>query len=90
MEKSSNQNMNQVLEKLAKIKKVDPSTDLYTQTLNRIQRKNIISLFWIRVAACLFIAFISTELYFAAAKNNTSKEDFSAVIYKTNNILYNE
>lgn len=90
MENSSNTDMEQVFEQLANIKMAEPSTNLYKQTLNRIQRQNIISMFWVSAAACLLIAFACTEIYFSIGKNYSSNKDISSVICQTNNILYNE
>jgi hypothetical protein len=90
MEKSSNPNMKEVFEHLANIKMAEPSINLYAQTLNKIQRQNVIPMFWVRAVACLLIAFISSEFYFTLNKKDTANDDISTVIFKTNNILYNE
>jgi hypothetical protein len=90
MKNSSNTDMKQVFEQLATIKMAEPGIHLYAKTLNRIQRQNTIPLFWAGAAACLLIAFITTEFYITSDKNNSPKEDISSVIYKTNNFSYNE
>jgi|APHig6443717497_1056834.scaffolds.fasta_scaffold248272_1 hypothetical protein len=90
MKNSSNTDMKQVFEQLANVNKVEPSINLYAQTLNKIQRQKIIPLFWVKVVACLFILFIGSEFYLTTNKNNTAKKDISIIIYKTNNILYDE
>jgi hypothetical protein len=91
MENSSNQDMNRVFEQLANIKMVEPSDNLYVQTISKMQRQSIIPLFWASVVACLFIVFISAE--FSIVLNKKKKNnytDISFVIYKTNNFSYNE
>ena len=90
MENLSNTDMNQVFEHLAHIKKVYPSENLYTQTLDRLQNRNTISLFWVGTIACIWVIFFATELYFASYKKDTPNKDVSVLIHKTNNILYNE
>ncbi len=90
MKKSSNENMNKVFEQLANIKMVEPSNNLYVKTINRMQRQSIIPLFWARIVACLFIAFISAEFFIVSNKKKNNYTDISFVIYKTNNFSYNE
>ena len=90
MKNSSNENMNKVFEQLVKIKKVDPSANLYVKTINRLQRQSLIPLFWAKVVACLFIAFISAEFFIVSNKKNNNNADISVVIYKTNHFSYNE
>ncbi len=82
--------MKQVFEHLAHIKQVEPSANLYAQTIRKIRKKNTISMFWVRAVACLLIIFISTEFYFTVTKYHSSNKDISIIIYKTNNILYHE
>jgi formate/nitrite transporter FocA (FNT family) len=90
MENSSNQDMNKVFEQLANIKMVEPSNNLYVKTINRMQRQSIIPLFWARVVACLFIAFISAEYFMVSKYKKHNHADISVVIYQTNNFSYNE
>ena len=90
MKKSSNENMNKVFEQLANIKMVEPSDNLYVQTISKMQRQSIIPLFWASVVACLFIVFISAEFSIVLNKKKNNYTDISFVIYKTNNFSYNE
>lgn len=90
MEDSSNKNMKQVFEHLANIKMVDPSNILYTKIINKLQEKNTISMYWVKVAACFFVVFTSFEYYIIQSKTHSNSKDISVVMYKTNNILYNE
>ena len=90
MKNSSNENMNKVFEQLVKIKKVDPSANLYVKTINRLQRQSLIPLFWARAVACLFIVFIFVEFFIVSNKKNNNNADISVVIYKTNHFSYNE
>jgi len=89
MKNSSNQYMDKVFEQLANIKMVEPSNNLYVQTINRLQRQSIIPLFWARAVACLLIVFIYAEL-FMVSNNKKNYTDISVVIYKTNHFSYNE
>jgi hypothetical protein len=82
--------MDKVFEQLANIKMVEPSNNLYVQTINRLQRQSIIPLFWARAVACLFIVFISAEFFIVSNKKNNNNADISVVIYKTNHFSYNE
>ncbi len=90
MKNSSNTDMKQVFEHLSTIKMVEPSINLYSQTLKKLQRQNVIPLFWVRSVACLLLLFISAEFYIALNKNHLANKDISTVISKTNNILYHE
>ena len=90
MENSSNQDMNRIFEQLANIKMVEPSNNLYVKTINRMQRQSIIPLFWARIVACLFIAFISAEYFMVSKYKKHNHADISVVIYQTNNFSYNE
>ena len=90
MENSSNQDMNKVFEQLVNIKMVEPSENLYVKTINKLQRQSIIPLFWAKVVACLFIAFISAEFFMVSKYKKHNHADISVVIYQTNNFSYNE
>ncbi|WP_395627769.1 hypothetical protein [Daejeonella sp.] len=90
MKNSPNTNMKQVFEHLANIKLAEPSPNLYSQTLNKLKKRNIIPLFWLRATACFLISLITTEFYIVSNKEKIHKELSSNVILKTNNILYNE
>jgi hypothetical protein len=81
--------MKQVFEQLANIKAVVPNAKLQILTLNRLNKKNIIPLNWLRAVACLFILFISSE-FFIFYNNKTNKQDVATYVSITNNILYNE
>ena len=89
MNSSSNTDMKQVFEQLANIKAVVPNAKLQILTLNRLNKKNIIPLNWLRAVACLFILFISSE-FFIFYNNKTNKQDVATYVSITNNILYNE
>lgn len=89
MENSSNQDMNRVFEQLANIKMVEPSDNLYVQTISKMQRQSIMHLFWASVVTCLFIVFISAEFSIVLNKKK-NYTDISFVIYKTSNFSYNE
>jgi hypothetical protein len=90
MENSSSVDMKEVFNHLAQIKKAEPNTNLYEKTWSKINRQNMIPMPWVRVAACLLVAFFSTELYFTLITKHSNYQDISSFIYQTNNILYNE
>lgn len=90
MENSSKTDMKEVFGYLENIKKIEPNANLFSNTLNKINKQNVIPMFWARAVACLFIAFISIEFYFFMGKIQSNSKDISIVIYNTNNTLYNE
>lgn len=90
MKKSSITNMTDAYNLLAKIKQVEPNSNLYANTLSKIQSQKAIPLFWVRAVACLLITCICTAFYFSTSKNYSNSRDISSVIYRVNNTLYNE
>jgi len=90
MKKASNLNMEEVFDQLAKIKTVAPSNDLHLKTIKKLQKQNIIPLFWVKVAACFLLAIFATEYYLVSIKKDTFNKEISIVFAKTNNILYHE
>jgi hypothetical protein len=89
MNSSSKKDMKHVFEQLANIKMVEPNANLYSQTLHKLKRQNFIPMYWVKVAACIGILFISSEFYlFYIPKSN--KQDVTTYVSITNNILYNE
>jgi hypothetical protein len=90
MNYSSPQDITDAFSLLHQIKKADPNPDLYTKTLNRIHKKNIIPWFWVRAVACLLVIIFASEFYVVLRKRNTPSQNISVMIYKTNNYLYNE
>jgi len=89
MNNSSKPDMNQVFKHLANIKEVEPSANLYSKTLHKLNRQNVIPMYWVRVAACIGILFISSEVYLFYNKK-INKQDVATYVSVTNNILYNE
>ncbi|MEN9339337.1 MAG: hypothetical protein RIQ62_649 [Bacteroidota bacterium] len=90
MNHSSPQDITDAFSLLHQIKKADPNPDLYTKTLNRIHKKNIIPWLWVRAVACLLVIIFASEFYVVLRKRNTPSQNISVMIYKTNNYLYNE
>ncbi len=90
MKNSSNINMEDVFDHLAKIKKVEPNINLYSHTMDRLQHQNVVPLFWVRAVACILIVLMSTEFYLVSNMANTNHQEASIVISNTNNILYHE
>ena len=87
----SNSSMNDALEILSNIKKVDPSKDVYAKIERKIrQRKDsVIPINWLRAVAAIFICFASVEIYYVS--NDTQvEEDLSQIYYSIDNTLYNE
>jgi formate/nitrite transporter FocA (FNT family) len=82
--------MNKVFEQLVNIKMVEPSENLYVKTINKLQRQSIIPLFWAKVVACLFIAFISAEFFMVSKHKKHKNADISVLIYRTNHFSYND
>jgi hypothetical protein len=90
MNHSSPQDITAAFSLLHQIKKVEPNPDLFTKTLNRIRKKNIIPWFWVRAVACLLMIIFASEFYILIRKSHTPSQNISVMIYKTNNYLYNE
>ena len=82
--------MKQEFNHLAQIKQVEPNGHLYEKTWRKIERQNVIPLFWVRAVACLLIVVVCAEFYFYLGKQYPSNKGISSVIYQTNNVLYNE
>lgn len=90
MKNSSNKDMGQVFEHLANIKMAEPNINLYIKTVSKIQTQNLIPMFWVRAAACLLVAFITTEIYLTYSGTHSNSKDVSILINNPKNILYNE
>jgi hypothetical protein len=88
---TSKEDMEQVFQKLASIKKVEPETDLYFSISNRIQSRDVISLTWLKIAASVLIVLFSSEiLLFKSDFDKTSSNELKNLVPQTNNLLYNE
>jgi hypothetical protein len=88
---SSKEDMEEIFQKLAKIKKVEPETDLYFSINNRIQSRDIISLTWLKIAASVLIILFSSEiLLFKSDFDKSSSNELKNLVPQTNNLLYNE
>jgi hypothetical protein len=87
----SNEDMEQVFQKLASIKKVEPETNLYDSINNRIQGRDVISLTWLRAAAAIFIILFTSEMILLKSDStNSSSAELSELVPPTNNLLYHE
>jgi hypothetical protein len=89
---TSKEDMEQIFQNLASIKKVEPEKDLYFSIINRIERQNnMISLTWIRAAAAVFIILFSSEiLLFKKNFDKSSSTELKELVPQTNNLLYHE
>jgi hypothetical protein len=88
---TSKEDMEQVFQKLASIKKVEPETDLYFSISNRIQSRDVISLSWLRAAAAILLILFTSEIMFVKSDYmNLSSADLKELVPTTNNLLYNE
>jgi hypothetical protein len=88
---TSKEDMEQVFQKLASIKKVEPETDLYFSISNRIQSRDVISLTWLKAAAAIFIILFTSEIMLVKSDySNTSSAELKELVPSTNNLLYNE
>ena len=90
MESSSKTDMDKVFHYLAAIKQVDPSTDLYTNTLNKLNKQTRVPLYWMSVAASIFVLMISAEMYVAYRIDHSAGNEISDSVSITNNHLYDE
>ena len=90
MESSSKKDMEKVFHYLSAIKQVDPCRDLYTNTLNKLNKQKRIPLYWMSLAASLLVLIISAEMYVAYNIEHSAGNEISDIVYITNNHLYNE
>ena len=92
MNSSSNTEMDQVFRQLSGIKSVEPDNyfRLYTQTLSKIKRENVLPTIWLKVAAIFITVVISTEILVLTNNKHTTADTNSPVVITTNNILYHE
>lgn len=81
--------MEQVFNRLSKIKQVDSSDELYAKILRRINNEKVISMFWVRAVACAMILIFSSQIYLIK-KSQQSMVENDIMIIETNNILYYE
>jgi hypothetical protein len=88
---TSKEDMEQVFQKLASIKKVEPEIDLYFSINNRLQSRDVISLTWLKAAAAIFIILFTSEMMLVKSDySNSSSADLKELVPPTNNLLYNE
>jgi hypothetical protein len=88
---TSKEDMEQVFQKLASIRKVEPDTDLYASISNRIQSRDVISLTWLKAAAAIFILLFISEMFLVKNDySNSSIAELKELVPPTNNLLYNE
>ena len=90
MENNKQNFMEEAFELISQIKEVEPNSNLYTKTLNKIQNRKQISTIWILAAASLIIGLFSAEIYVSVKTEKSSKNEISYSIYKSNNDLYND
>lgn len=90
MENNKQNFMEEAFELISQIKEVEPNSNLYTKTLNKIQNRKQISTIWILAAASLIIGLFSAEIYVTVKTEKSSKNEISYSIYKSNNDLYND
>jgi maltodextrin utilization protein YvdJ len=89
--KSSNENMDQILQKLANIKKVEPDTDLFLSINNRLQSREKINPTWLRAAAVIFVFLFATEMMLVRKNySNSITNELASLVPSSNNLLYNE
>lgn len=88
---TSKEDMEQVFQKLANIKKVQPDTDLYTMINDSIQGRDVISMTWLQIAATILITLFSWEiLIFKQDFDKSSSNELKNLVPQINNSLYNE
>jgi hypothetical protein len=88
---TSKEDMEQVFQKLASIKKVEPEIDLYFSINNRLQSRDVISLTWLKAAAAIFIILFTSEIFLVKNDySNSSSAELKELVPTTNNLLYNE
>jgi beta-lactamase regulating signal transducer with metallopeptidase domain len=89
--KSSNDAMEQVFKQLADIQKVEPNTGLYASIIDRIEKPQMISVVWLRVAAAVLLIFFSFELILLKKDMEKAESNqLETLVPETQNILYND
>jgi hypothetical protein len=90
--KSSNLDMNQVFDSLAKITQADPKMDLYSGVMERIEFQNKIPISRVASAAAVLVLFISTEFLYLnySEKKNANQSQLMSLMPQGDNPLYHE
>jgi hypothetical protein len=88
---SSNKDMEQIFQKLANIEKVEPDSDLFNSINARIQKREIISLSWLKIAASV-ILFLFTFEFLLLKKDfeKSSSNELKELVPQSNNLIYHE
>jgi hypothetical protein len=89
---SSKVTMNESLELLKTIKRVDVPEHLYDAILSKIdQRKQpIVSMKWVRAAAAILLCLVSIEVYLFTKTVNKQNNSLELLVELPNNMLYHE
>jgi hypothetical protein len=90
IDSASNQQMENSLELLKSIKKVNPPEGLLLKIEQKIDNvnSNLVPLSWIKVAAAVFVCVFSVEIYVLA--NQVQTTDLTELIQTADNTLYDE
>ena len=88
---SSNEDMEQIFQKLASIKKVEPDSDLFDSIRKRLQQRDVVSSSWLRIAASVLLILFSSEfLLLKKDFDKSSSKEFKELVPQTNNLIYHE
>jgi len=87
---TSNQQMENSLELLNSIQKVNPPEGLFLKIEQKIDKvkSNLVPLSWIKVAAAVFVCVFSVEIYVLTNQGQTT--DVTDLIQTADNTLYDE
>ena len=88
---SSNDNMEQIFQKLASIKEVEPGEGLFSSILKQIEGREKVSITWLRAAAAIFLILVCTEIILIKKESTyASLSELNSLIPQNNKFLYNE
>ena len=80
------------MQELNQIKRVDAPEHLYEGVLNKINQRqqNLVPMQWVRVAAAVFICFVSVEAYLLINAAIHQPNGIETIVSLPNNMLYND
>lgn len=87
---TSKQQMENPLDLLNSIKRVNPPEGLFLKIEQKIERakSKVVPMTWIKVAAAVFVCVFSVEIYLLS--NQSQATDLTELIQTTDNTLYDE
>jgi hypothetical protein len=81
--------MEDILNQLSAIKKVEPSKALFSKIEKRIEQSSTgtISLFWARAAAAVMLCLVVSEFYYIIDNSKNTSTDITLIAPSSDNII---